>query len=130
VLQEITKSLTKRKKVTSAKEFEMSRSKQFYALVSAVILITPLAACAVYGRCGTAGCPGDAKITNDVRMRMDQYPPIEAPNSVSVQTMDHVVYLNGEVSTSLQRSTAESVARAVPGVTRVVNSISVDHGGG
>jgi len=43
--------------------------------------------------------------------------------------MDHVVYLNGQVNTYLERATAESVARAVPGVTRVVNSINFDYGG-
>jgi osmotically-inducible protein OsmY len=41
-----------------------------------------------------------------------------------------VVYLSGKVSTSLQRSTAEPVVRSAPGVTRVVDSISVDSGGG
>ena len=73
--------------MASTKEIQMSRSKQFYALVPAVILIASLAACAGYGRCGSAGCIGDdAKITNDVRMRMEQYPAMGDPTLVSLQT--------------------------------------------
>ena len=60
---------------------------------------------------------------------MPQYPALQAPNLIRVQTTDHVVYLYGEVNTELERSTAESVARAVPGVTRVVDSISFDYAG-
>jgi osmotically-inducible protein OsmY len=45
------------------------------------------------------------------------------PNAVYVQTIDHVVYLNGVVRSSLEISTAESIADQVPGVARVVNSM-------
>jgi osmotically-inducible protein OsmY len=46
---------------------------------------------------------------------------------ILVQTLDHVVYLNGQVSTGLESRAAESVALATPEVTRVVNLISVTH---
>jgi osmotically-inducible protein OsmY len=94
-----------------------------------VVLISALAGCATYRKCGFAGCPGDAKITHSVQTLMSKYPALQAPNLIRVQTTDHVVYLYGEVNTELERSTAESVARAVPGVTRVVDSISFDYGG-
>ncbi len=42
-----------------------------------------------------------------------------------MQTVNHVVYLNGFVDEGLQSRTAESVAFEAPGVTRVVNSIAV-----
>ena len=83
----------------------------------------------MYRKCGFAGCPGDAKITRDVQALMSRYPALQAPNSIRVQTMDHVVYLNGQVNTELERSTAESVALSVPGVRRVLNSINFDYGG-
>jgi osmotically-inducible protein OsmY len=35
------------------------------------------------------------------------------------------VYLDGVVDTGLERATAESLAQAVPGVTRVVDSMEV-----
>jgi osmotically-inducible protein OsmY len=43
--------------------------------------------------------------------------------------MDRVVYLYGQVDTDLERSLAESVAHAVPGVTRVVDPISLSYAG-
>jgi len=46
-----------------------------------------------------------------------------------VQTVDQVVYLNGQVDTELQRELAESLARVVPGVKRVVNSINLSYEG-
>jgi osmotically-inducible protein OsmY len=39
------------------------------------------------------------------------------------------VYLTGQVATDLQRQTAESVAREVPGVGEVVNSIAISFEG-
>ena len=107
----------------------MNRLNQFCAWAAAVILTGALPACAVYRKCGFVGCPGDAKITAEVLALIDQYPALEAPNSVRVQTMDHVVYLNGQVNTELERSTAEAVALSVPGVRRVINSINFDYGG-
>ena len=93
------------------------------------MLTGALPACAAYRKCGFAGCPGDAKITADVRVLIEHYPALNPPNSVRVQTLDHVVYLTGEVNTDLERAMADSVALAVAGVTRVVNSISLGYGG-
>lgn len=95
--------------------------------VCVVIALTgSVGACATYRKCGFAGCPGDANITAVVRSRIAQYPSLEAPNSVRVETFDHIVYLYGQVDTELERAMADSVALAVPGVTRVINSISLD----
>jgi BON domain len=49
------------------------------------------------------------------------------PGSIDVQTLNHVVYLNGEVYDALAKSTAVSVAKQVAGVTDVVNNIAVNH---
>jgi osmotically-inducible protein OsmY len=84
-----------------------------------------LSGCALYNtyeKCGFRGCPGDAKITAEVVLQLNRCSFIE-PNAVNVQTMDHVVYLNGLVRSSLEISAAESIAGQVPGVARVVNSI-------
>jgi osmotically-inducible protein OsmY len=104
----------------------MCSTQQLHALVLAVILTGALPACAVYRKCGFAGCPGDAKITGEVLALLKQYPSLEAPNTVRVQTTDRIVYLNGQVNTELERSMAESVALAIPNVRRVVNSISLN----
>ena len=107
----------------------MFRSRQLCAVASAVILTGSLCACAVYRKCGLAGCPGDARITADVKELFNQYPVLEPPNLVYVQTLDHVVYLTGQVNTDPERALAKSVALQVPGVTRVVNSINLGYQG-
>jgi osmotically-inducible protein OsmY len=44
---------------------------------------------------------------------------------LDVQTINHVVYLSGEVNAGLEKHIAEAVAQQVPGVIKVVNSIAV-----
>jgi osmotically-inducible protein OsmY len=107
----------------------MRRPQQLYALALAVILTGALPACAVYRKCGFAGCPGDAQITADVRARFTAHPALEPPNLIHVQTLDRVVYLSGQVDTELERATAESVARQAAGVKQVANSISLGYEG-
>ncbi len=99
------------------------------AWASIVLLTGALSGCALYKtyeKCGFRGCPGDAKITADVVSQINRSSFME-PNVIRVQTMDHVVYLNGVVSSGLEIGAAESIARQVPGVTQVVNSIVVSN---
>jgi osmotically-inducible protein OsmY len=107
----------------------MDWSAQLRASVLAVLLAAALPACAAYRKCGFAGCAGDADITANIQALIRRYPALEAPNSVRVQTTNHVVYLYGQVNTELERSTAEAVARSVPAVARVVDSISLGYNG-
>lgn len=95
------------------------------ALAFVLILTGVLSGCAVYNtykKCGVYGCPGDAKITATILARFSQHWELE-PNAITVQTLDHVVYLYGVVSSSLEIDTAESIARKVAGVQGVVNSM-------
>ena len=107
----------------------LSWSRKLCAVVSAGILTGGLFGCAVYRKCGLSGCPGDARITADVRTRLNQYPELEPPNLIYVQTLDHVVYLTGQVDTDTERLLAKSVALEAGGVTRVVNSINLSYQG-
>jgi len=94
-------------------------------MICILFLTTALSGCALYQayeKCGFRGCPGDAIITADVVLQFNRCSFIE-PNAVSVQTIDHVVYLNGLVRSSLEIGAAETIADHVPGVARVVNSI-------
>jgi osmotically-inducible protein OsmY len=50
---------------------------------------------------------------------------LEGVSSINVQTVDHVVYLSGDVSSGLMRETAEAVAQKTSGVTHVEDSIAV-----
>jgi osmotically-inducible protein OsmY len=102
------------------------RSKPIYVLISALLFAAALAGCATYSKCGFSGCPDDAKITANVEAELGKHSELEAPDRVHVQTLNHVVYLTGDVSSGLQSRIAASVATRVKGVSRVENSISVD----
>jgi len=106
------------------------RQLRFPAFVVAITasLLGGCAAVDTLRKCG-AGCPGDAEITAAVRARLDARTELLAPNRVYVSTLDGVVYLSGEVATDLQRLDAEDVARATPGVPRVVNLINLEYNG-
>jgi osmotically-inducible protein OsmY len=106
----------------------MSSHAQLSAITFAVILTGALPGCAAYTKCGFAGCPGDAEIAAEVRALFKQHPALEPPNLLTVQTLDHVVYLYGVVDTDLEREMAESVALQAHGVAKVVNSIGISGG--
>jgi osmotically-inducible protein OsmY len=99
--------------------------KPFYVLATILILPGLIPGCAVERKCEADGCPGDAKITANVQALINQHADLGPPDSVRVQTVDHVVYLSGFVSTGLMKQTAEDLARKTPGVTRIANDIAV-----
>jgi osmotically-inducible protein OsmY len=105
----------------------MSKYGAIYASALTVVLAGALSGCATYGRCGLHGCPGDADLSKTVQQSINQQMSSVAPDSIRVTTIAHVVYLNGQVDYGLERSTAESVANQVPGVTKVVNNLYVSH---
>ena len=97
--------------------------------VAMLSLTLGLAGCAAYGQCQRDACTHDQDITRAVQKVIRQYPALEAPNVVRVQTIDHVVYLHGQVNNEVERSTAQQAALSVSGVTRVVNDISMQYEG-
>jgi osmotically-inducible protein OsmY len=103
-----------------------SQLRKLCGLASAFILAGALAGCATYGKCGIEGCASDAKTTANVKSLFDQHPELGPPGSIDVQTVNHVVYLNGLVASGFERSTAVSLAQGTPGVTKVVNTLAVD----
>ena len=102
------------------------------AVLAFILLCTcalSLQGCVSSSQCTSEECKNDAKITADVQAKLKEHRELGGPNTVYVQTREGVVYLTGQVATDLQRQTAEDVARKVPGVTRVVNSIALSYGG-
>jgi osmotically-inducible protein OsmY len=93
-------------------------------LATALLL---LAGCAEERQCGFRGCSADAAITANVQALIKQHSDLGPPDSIYVQTLNHVVYLSGQVSDGIMKQTAEALAKTSPGVTRVVNTISVEH---
>jgi osmotically-inducible protein OsmY len=88
-----------------------------------VLILIGLSGCAAYEKCGMEGCASDRQITADVRAAFAQNPELGAPNTINVETVNHVVYLSGSVSLGAMRTTAESVARQIKGVARVEDTI-------
>jgi osmotically-inducible protein OsmY len=107
-----------------------SRSWARAAGAVALLLAIVLGGCATYRKCGLHGCPGDAELTSAVQANFSGHASIMPPNLINVRALDGVVYLSGLVDTDLQRQLAESVARATPGVKRVVNSIGLNNNSG
>jgi osmotically-inducible protein OsmY len=105
---------------------QRKRSAPLYALIGALVFAGALAGCATYSKCGFSGCPDDLKITANVEAELGKHPELDAPDRVHVQTLNHVVYLTGHVSSGLQGRIAASVAARVKGVSHVENSIYVD----
>jgi NAD(P)-dependent dehydrogenase (short-subunit alcohol dehydrogenase family) len=105
--------------------FRMSKFKPLYALSMILLSSGVLAGCAAERKCGWGGCPGDAQITANVQTQLNRHPDLEGVSSINVQTVDHVVYLSGDVSSGLMRETAEAVAQKTSGVTHVEDSIAV-----
>ena len=97
-------------------------------IVSMILGATPvMRGCTSFGKCDSEACAGDARITADVQSRMNEMQDFGPPGSIHVQTIDRVVFLNGEVVGGLSKRLAESVATQAPGVLRVVNAIDVEH---
>jgi osmotically-inducible protein OsmY len=109
-----------------ALEIEMTNQVRVRVLYFVLILTGILSGCATE-KCRSGGCTGDARITADVQARLNRDTSLGAPDSIVVQTLNGVVYLNGEVDVGLEKRTAESEAKQVPGVTQVVNNIAVQH---
>jgi osmotically-inducible protein OsmY len=105
----------------------MNKLKPPYALIIALVLPGLFAGCAAERKCGLSGCPGDAQITANIHTQLNRHPDLEGISSINVQTLDHVVYLSGEVSEGLMKETAGTIAQKTAGVARVENEIAVTH---
>ena len=95
------------------------------AAVLAVVIVELLFGCALEKEAATAGRQEDASIAANVKAAIDRHPDLGPPNLIYVDVRDHVVYLSGLVNTELTVANAEALARQVPGVARVVDSIGV-----
>ena len=100
----------------------MSNPVSQYSTNLAIALIAALSGCAGFPKCHRAACSSDAQIEATIQQRLAQEAEIE-PNAITVQTLDHKVYLYGEVASVLEADKAKSIASQVPGVSEVVSSV-------
>jgi osmotically-inducible protein OsmY len=108
----------------------MNSRKPVMTTALSAALLGSLLGCATARPCASDACVSDANISSQVQAALAQHPALQAPNSVRVQTADGIVYLHGHVSTGLQRDEAEAVARQVPDVRQVVDSLRTTNAGG
>ncbi len=94
------------------------------AIVAAVALLT-VTGCAVTRGQETVGAYiDDAGITTLVKSRFVENKQVDAA-AISVETLNGTVMLSGFAKSSLEKNTAESIARGVNGVKMVKNEIAV-----
>lgn len=94
------------------------------AAISAVVLLTA-PGCAVNRGQETVGAYiDDAGITTLVKSRFVEDKQVDAA-SIKVETLNGTVMLSGFAKNSIEKSTAESIARGVKGVKSVKNEITV-----
>jgi osmotically-inducible protein OsmY len=105
----------------------MKKYHPLHVLAVIALLTGVLAGCA--SECTTPACVSDTKLSAAVQAQLSQHRELAPPNHVYVKSKNGVVYLTGQVATDVQRETAESAARATPGVTKVVNSIALTYQG-
>jgi osmotically-inducible protein OsmY len=98
-----------------------------YASALILTIAGALGGCATFEKCDSASCRDDAAITTKAQAQLNQSADLGSPNSIRVQTIDHVVYLTGQVDGGLEKRTAASEIQEVPGVAQVVNNIAVIH---
>jgi hyperosmotically inducible protein len=88
-------------------------------------LLIALAGCAVTRGQETVGAyVDDSAITTGVKARFVDNPNVDAA-SIKVETLNGTVMLSGFAKNSLERTSAEGIARGVSGVREVRNEISV-----
>jgi hyperosmotically inducible periplasmic protein len=95
------------------------------AAAIAVTLLTTTTGCAVTrGQESTGAYIDDSAITATVKSRFVESKAVDAA-SISVETMKGTVMLSGFAKSANEKSSAESIARGVSGVTSVKKEISV-----
>ncbi len=73
------------------------------------------------------GMRQDAQISAAVEQSFARHPELGAPGDLRVETLNHVVYLNGIVYTDSQRAIADSIALMAGNNAPIVDSIAVDN---
>jgi osmotically-inducible protein OsmY len=104
----------------------MNRAATVHARPLCIMLMGALGGCATFEKCGLEGCASDLKISAQVEALLNAHPELGPPGSISVETLNGVVYLDGDVVGGLDKRNVESIVRQVSGVKRVVNGISVE----
>jgi osmotically-inducible protein OsmY len=105
----------------------MNKARIVHAWPVCIMLIGALGGCATIEKCGLEGCASDRQISAQVKALLNAHTELGPPGSISVETLNGVVYLDGLVTGGLAKRSVDSIVRQAAGVKRVVNGISVEH---
>lgn len=104
--------------------FSMILRNTLAAAVAAVALLSATGCAVTRGQETVGAYIDDAGITSLVKSRLFEDKTV-AGSSISVETLNGTVMLSGFAKSTLERNTAESIARGVKGVKAVRNEIAV-----
>jgi hyperosmotically inducible protein len=94
------------------------------AAMTAVVLLTTAGCAVTRGQETTGAYIDDAALTTRIKARFVENKQVDAA-SIKVETLNGTVMLSGFAKSSVERSTAENIARGVNGVKSVKNEIAV-----
>lgn len=94
------------------------------AIVTAVALLSATGCAVTRGQQTVGAFVDDSTITTQIKSRMLKDKDV-AGTSISVETLNGTVILSGFAKSSMERSTAEMIARDVNGVKAVRNEIAL-----
>ena len=94
------------------------------AAIAAVALLTASGCAVTRGQETVGAYVDDTAITTSVKARFVDNKQVDA-SSIRVETLNGTVMLSGFAKSATERTTAESVAKAVKGVKAVKNEIAI-----
>lgn len=94
------------------------------AAIAAVALLTASGCAVTRGQETVGAYVDDTAITTSVKARFVENKQVDA-SSIRVETLNGIVMLSGFAKSATERTTAESIARAVNGVKAVKNEIAI-----
>lgn len=98
----------------------------FIKLTLPVLTVVLLLAGCAADTCQDHACSPDEKLVEAVKANIHQHPALLG-DQLRVEADHGVVYLYGLVSTYVELAEVEDVAKATPGVTKVVNMCAIDN---
>jgi len=104
----------------------MTRSRYFMLTSTVLLFLGGAFSASADDQASPVRVSSDETITAAIEQAIGQHPDLGGPNQIYVTTRNHVVYLSGIVDNGLVTENAEQTARQVPGVVRVVNTMSID----
>lgn len=94
------------------------------SVATALVLLTTSGCAVIRGQETVGAYVDDAAITTAVKARMVENKAVDAA-AIKVETLNGTVMLSGFAKNSLEKSTAESIARGTKGVKSVRNEVAV-----